>query len=285
MKKRLISALLTFPLVLNFAFAETYFAQEKDMAKKLLAQATLSAKKGTKETEAILIKKSDDIKFVLYRDAFGSETGDLLISGVKANPLHSFTSDYNFALSVDQEEKISGAEATSFYQLLSDSPYRVYRFEKFNESKSESKLDLSLPTHAQVTIILFSQNQEGTRVFPQAFSLTQCGKAVKEKKSNGTAKIYYAQENSKCPLLYTYTKGEKITGDFNFFIIINNAEKMVKDQIVRSRDVITRYKRLLKNEKSKTKPDASKVAEFTAKISSQELELRRLKQFLRGVSE
>ena len=52
--------------IIQTTLAASYFEQEKDLAKKTLAKRETSAKMEMRETEASIIKSSNDIKFVIH---------------------------------------------------------------------------------------------------------------------------------------------------------------------------------------------------------------------------
>lgn len=267
--------------IIQTTLAASYFEQEKDLAKKTLAKRETSAKMEMRETEASIIKSSNDIKFVIYRPDF-LESGDLFIGGLKANTIHSFSSDYDFALVVDRQKKLPSSEASELYQLLSHSNYRSYRFDSFSKATDFEKLPLELPAKSELTLILFSSLHDGQEVFPEVFSLRACGKEIEPKKSNGAAKIYYFQQNDQCTLEYRFQPGNQ---QFTFFNMINNATAVVQEQVERSREVITRYERLLRKEQKQVKPDASKISLYQQKVDDQKKELKRLKEFLVNIKQ
>ncbi len=273
-----------FSLIIAEATAASYFEQEKEMAKSSLSQKNTSAKMALRETEASIIKKVQNVNFVIYRTAF-QEEGDLFIGGIKASPLHSFTSDYNFALVIDRDRKLPLVENSDFYQLLSNSQYRSYQFIQLNEQKELSKFPLTLPKNSELNLMIFSSHEGDDEIFPQVFRLSQCGEELKAKQSSDRVRSYYYQENGKCPLLYTFVKGDKLKNDVVFFSMLNNAPAVVQEQIERSRDVIDRYQRLLRSELKKAEPNKKIVTEYNQKIAEQKLQLKQLKAFHVNVSE
>lgn len=287
--KSIYIAVLLFFASSTALMAKNDLSKESELAKRALAANNSAAKVGLRETEAAVVQKNGDIALVVYRDAF-TDKGELSIDGIQATVLHSFSSDFNYALVIDRNKQLPQQTDSTLSHFLQQSKYRSYHLGILRENDKEAiQLPLAIPDKGDITLMIFSSYFESEigkgYAFPELFKLTRCQTELSPVRADQNSKTYRFKQDDNCPVLYQLGKRIGNKDSYRFFAMANSSEDIIKKQIARCRDIMAQNRRLIAAEQKKKKVDSSKIKDYEKKIKDQETEIKRLARLLRGISE